>query len=107
VKERELEQAPSVTRRAFVRGGGVALGAAVAWTVPDIRTMALAEGSGTPAPAPPAAAGAEAAAATSGASGRLPVTGTDPTPLLLAGGGAVVAGAAMVAIAKDPEPARD
>jgi LPXTG-motif cell wall-anchored protein len=106
VKERELEQAPSVTRRAFVRGGGVALGAAVAWTVPDIRTMALAEGSGTPAPAPPAAEGAEAAAA-AGARGRLPATGTDPTPLLLAGGGAVVAGAALVSIAKDPDPARD
>jgi hypothetical protein len=101
-----------ITRRTAIRhGGALALGAVAVWSAPSVRTTMLrADGHGTPQPEPPHVGPAHvdpnAVAAAEEASGRLPFTGIDPKPLLLAGGAAVGAGAALLAVAQDPEPSR-
>ena len=113
-----------IPRRALItRGSGFALGAAAVWSAPSVRTIALRAGAtGTPPPGRPATHSAsnsangavtdpevsDPAGAGSGAgSGTLPLTGIDPRPLLVAGGTAIAAGGALVAIARDVEPVRD
>jgi hypothetical protein len=118
-------------RRALItRGSGVALGAAVVWSAPSVRTIALRAGAaGTPPPGRPTTQSASNSAngvvtdpgastavgvvtdpgasdGVGGGSGTLPLTGIDPRPLLMAGGTAIVAGGALVAIAHDAEPVR-
>jgi len=102
-----------MTRRMlFRRGGTAALGAAVVWSAPNIRTIAMrADAAGTPPPSPGGNEVAKtsadpAAVAPQTEGGSLPFTGTDPRPLLIAGGTAIAAGSAIIAIVKDPEPAR-
>ena len=99
----------------FRRGGTAALGAAVVWSAPNIRTIAMrADAAGTPPPSPPQPGGNEvantsadpAAVAPQTEGGSLPFTGTDPRPLLIAGGTAIAAGSAIIAVVKDPEPVR-
>jgi LPXTG-motif cell wall-anchored protein len=104
-----------MSRRAFVRRSGtVGLGAAAVWSAPSIRTTVLGPGAtGTPAPethtqsesTPPAPTDApiEPTAATTG---RLPMTGTNPRGLLVAGGAAIAAGGALLSVSNDPEPTR-
>ena len=123
---RPMDEPPArIARRDLItRGSGAALGAAVVWSAPSVRTIALRAGAaGTPPPGSPAAhstsnsangaatdpGASDAVGASSGSgsgSGTLPLTGIDPRPLLMAGGTAIVAGGALVAIAHDPEPAR-
>jgi hypothetical protein len=105
---------PSIPRRALIaRSSCFALGAAVTWSAPTIRTTVLLAGAaGTPAPTRgttvPAQSDAEAAIADPGATGggTLPLTGVDPKPLLIAGGAAIAAGGALMAIVHDEELAR-
>ncbi|MGH8976918.1 MAG: hypothetical protein ACRDV7_02495, partial [Acidimicrobiia bacterium] len=85
----------------------------VAWSAPSIRTTALLAGApGTPAPTrrnivPPESGAAPASAfADPGATGTLPLTGIDPKPLLIAGGTAIAAGGALIAVVHDAEPTR-
>jgi hypothetical protein len=112
--------AERVTRRTLIRRSGtVALGAAAVWSAPSIRTSALnAESAGTPPPNPQvhsqSQTAGESATVPAGAStdtnrsssGTLPLTGIDPKPLLITGGAAIAAGAALTAIVHDPEPSR-
>ena len=140
--------ASGCSRRALLRRSGtVAVGAAMVWSAPDIRTTALGSAAGTPAPGPrnvpgdptdpgvptlpvdpidpgdpteppsayvpPAATPANTTTDTTGddstgaTTGTLPRTGTDPRSLLLAAGGTLAVGSAIVAIVQDPDPARD
>jgi hypothetical protein len=112
------DTAAGMTRRALLRhGSGVALGATVVWSVPSMRSTALAaQAAGTPPPVRPQqvtrsvpstpAARTDPTNPAAVRSGTLPLTGTDPRPLLIAGGTAIAAGTAMLAIAQDREPAR-
>jgi hypothetical protein len=107
VTERLTERSDVVlrhlSRRSFVMRGGVALGAAVAWTSPSVRTTTIvSDSAGTPPPVDPT----NAAARQPGTGGRLPLTGIDPKPLIVAGGAAVAAGSALLSVARDPEPLR-
>jgi hypothetical protein len=112
---------PDLSRRAFMRrGGGVALGAAVAWSLPSVRSTTMAHNAkGTPSPItrpqpPPEVAGntqvsggqSAAPPFDPGATGRLPMTGTDPKPLLVTGIATAAAGVAAMAISEDPDPQR-
>jgi hypothetical protein len=114
---------PDLSRRTFMRrGGGVALGAAVAWSLPSVRSTTVVHGAhGTPSPihkpekppevggeTAPNAAGAQGASSPydPGTTGRLPMTGTDPKPLIVTGIATAAAGAAALAIAEDPDPQR-
>ena len=110
------ESTQDMTRRMlFRRGGTAALGAAVVWSAPNIRTIAMrADAAGTPPPSPPQPGGNDvantsadpAAVAPQTEGGSLPFTGTDPRGLLIAGGTAIAAGSAIIAVVKDPEPVR-
>ena len=114
------------SRRAFVRrSGGAALGPAAVWSAPTIRSTALALGAaGTPPPeagrtrrrlrpnhvaatGDPADPGdGDPTDPGAAATGRLPLTGTNPVPLIIAGGAAITGGAALLCVAQDPEPTR-
>jgi hypothetical protein len=108
------EPVERVTRRTlFKRGGTVALGSAVIWAAPSIRSAALDPSTaGTPPPTPPVLPHSQtrtdpgAVGATDESSGQLPFTGIDPKPLLIAGGTALAAGSALMAVAQDPDPSR-
>jgi hypothetical protein len=148
VKSVEATASGCSRRTLLRRSGTVAVGAAMIWSAPDIRTTALGSAAGTPAPgprnvpgdptdpgvptlpvdpidpgdpteppsayAPPAATPANTTTAestrdesTGATTGTLPRTGTDPRSLLLAAGGTLAVGSAIVAIVQDPDPARD
>jgi hypothetical protein len=103
--------APFTRRSLLRRGTGVAVGAAVMWSAPSIRTSAISSNApGSPPPTPPV----ESQALTRGSAdpvegantATLPLTGTDPRGLLIAGGTAMVAGSALLASVQDPEASR-
>src|SRR5262245_11153038 len=95
-----------VTRRKAIRQGGtIALGAMVAWSVPSMRTTVLrADAQGTPQPAEPQVEAQAVLAAGESPAARLPFTGIDPKPLIIAGTATLTTGAALLAAAQDPEP---
>jgi hypothetical protein len=113
------EPRASISRRVLLkRSSGVALGAAVAWSAPSMRSTALrAQAAGTPPPThvrgthatPHSQHPTQAEALATDRSpipAVLPFTGANVAPLLVAGGAALATGASLAAIAQDPEPSR-